>query len=164
MFSYPAGILQTSGAKSAENHFNGVTGSSNGDCERRTTTHVATAASAVTRGKAEQQGPSRAAATSPRRQRKPREQPKHHQHGHQCIQAVQRMELKIRVPRKAVTSRQHSASSPPHPCGGGLCYLYSLTKRHCRHGIPVRAHTARRSPRPPRPFSASSAVKSFEGL
>src|SRR5579863_6541129 len=50
MFSYPAGILQTSGAKRAENQFNGAVESSSGKI------HVETAASAVTRGAAERQG------------------------------------------------------------------------------------------------------------
>jgi hypothetical protein len=31
MFSYPAGFLQTTAAKRAENHFNGVSASSSGE-------------------------------------------------------------------------------------------------------------------------------------
>src|SRR5579863_1000744 len=108
MFSYPAGILQTSGAKRAENQFNGAVESSSGKI------HVETAASAVTRGAAERQGraeTSNLTAPSAQTTRTARTRAARHQR----IQAVQGMKLKIRVPRKAVTSRQHSASSPPHP-------------------------------------------------
>jgi len=56
MFSYPEGRLQTSGAKRAENQFNGAVASSSGKTHVETAAaHVATAASAVTRGAAEQQ-------------------------------------------------------------------------------------------------------------